>query len=88
MSSKRVVDAFETTDKDYLNWKMRFKTAAGAFEQGKFKDARDLMFRALYPNLVRALNAYADALRQRGLTEELSDAKEKFSALMRATAVK
>ncbi|MDZ4837672.1 MAG: tetratricopeptide repeat protein [Candidatus Melainabacteria bacterium] len=47
MSSKRVVDALDTTDKDFVHWKMRFKAAAGAFEQGKFKDARDLMFRAL-----------------------------------------
>jgi len=48
MASQRVVDILESTDKDFVNWKMRFKIAATAYEQGKFKDARDLMFRALY----------------------------------------
>ncbi len=38
---------------------------------------------ARHPNLIRAMNAYARALKQRGLTEQLNDAKERFSALLK-----
>lgn len=36
------------------------------------------------PNLVRALNAYAEALKKRGLTEKLESMKENFAALLKA----
>jgi len=37
---------------------------------------------AKHPNLVRALNAYAAALKKRGLTEKLEGLKKNFSALL------
>ncbi len=37
-----------------------------------------------HPNLVRALNAYAAALKKRGMTEQLEEAKEKFVALYKS----
>ena len=36
------------------------------------------------PNLVRALSAYAEALKKRGMTEKLESMKENFAALLKA----
>ncbi len=47
MVHKRVVDALETADPKFKHWRTRFKTAAGAFEQGELTETRALMFRAL-----------------------------------------
>ncbi len=46
MARKRVVDAHASTDEKFRHWKTRFKSAALVYEQGDFKEARTLMFRA------------------------------------------
>ncbi len=44
---KRAVDAHQSTDPKFSHWKGRFKVAAGAFEQGKLKEARTLVYKSL-----------------------------------------
>lgn len=46
MVRKRVVDARTSTDEKFKHWKTRFKSASIVYEQGDFKEARTLMFRA------------------------------------------
>lgn len=93
MATGRVVDAVETTDKKFIHWKMRFKAAAGAFEEGRFKEARTLMFRTLYEADSLDQKAFAIAASTLGIAvislseDKLDESKSHFEKGLRAAAV-